>query len=620
MSNHNIFILLLCLAQSFSSFALHYIQKIDRYIIEPEKKIHHLHYERIRVENSQQLSGVLIYIQQDKFTTVESGNVSVIAVNTNKVITQIPLKKFDKVSPFDSNSHSDISYLTTNVKSTIFPIIIQFEYAVLSSNLMFYPSLQLNLETEDVYDTLLFSIELPSATKLRYYLHQAQEPIVTLNQDLTTYAWNFYDLAKHKFQPYTPLKQKQLRIETAPTIFKIDGQVGNAASWESLSSFLYHLNKDRMDISRLENAFLPDLTHCLTRKDSVKTVYEHLQNSTHYYNVSLGIGGWQSKPASDVQKTGYGDCKGLSTYFVNLLQLIGIEAYCAAINLNPTLDVAIPEFPSPRFNHVIVCVPIFEDTLWLECTSQINSFSFIHEGIAGHFALIYSEKNGKLVRLPKYANSSSLLAFKEIHAINSSEKSCLIDWQVEARNGGFNLLDFSLFKFSEVQDQWLKREFGKNSKSTIDESKTASDAHHMALSGITETYQTLFNAGKNSIYSIHKNRADYVDLPSLTNTIDYDFEIPKSIHLKDSIVILTNSLQLDQNQSLNKIENFNSEKIGFINFSYQFESPHRLLLEMELELNAGTYKAEDASYFNVLLHNYQAYRNLALVLKSPNDN
>lgn len=620
MSRLNIFMLLLCLAQSFSSFALHYIHKIDRYIIEPEEKIHHLHYERIRVENSQQLSEVLIHIQQDKFNSIESGNVSVIAAKTNKILSQIPLKKFEKVSPFDSNSHDDISYLTTNVTSIIFPIIIQFEYVVLSSNMMFYPSLRLNLENEDVYDTLLFSIELPSAIKLRYYLNQAQEPIITSKQDRTIYAWNFYNLAKHKFQTYTPLKHKLLRIETAPTNFKIERYVGNAASWESLSSFLYRLNKDRMDITRIEDASLPDLTHCFSRIDSIKAVYEHLQNSTHYYNVSLGIGGWQSKPASFVQKTGYGDCKGLSTFFVNLLQLIGIEAYCAAINLNPSLDVAIPEFPSPRFNHLIVCVPIFEDTLWLECTSQINSFGFIHEGIAGHFALIYSENDGKLVRLPKYANSTSLLAFKEIHKLNSSDKSCLIDWQVEARDGGFNLMDFSVFKFPKVQEHWLKREFGINSKSKINESKTDSDAYHMDLAGTTEIYQSLFNAGKNSIYFIHKNRTNYLDLPSLTDTIDYVFEIPKSIHLKDSIVILTDSLQFDQNKSLNKIENFYSEKIGFINFSYQFESPHRLLLEMELELNAGIYEVVDANPFNFLIHNYQAYRNLALVLKSPNDN
>ena len=39
-----------------------------------------------------------------------------------------------------------------------------------------------------------------------------------------------------------------------------------------------------------------------------------MQNKTRYISVQVGIGGWEPIAAKQVDKVGYGDCKGLTNY------------------------------------------------------------------------------------------------------------------------------------------------------------------------------------------------------------------------------------------------------------------------------------------------------------------
>jgi hypothetical protein len=58
-----------------------------------------------------------------------------------------------------------------------------------------------------------------------------------------------------------------------------------------------------------------------------------------------------------------------------------------------------------QMNHVILEVPLQDDTLWLECTNPQLPMGYVHEDIAGHDAIEVSESGGRLVRLPAYADS-----------------------------------------------------------------------------------------------------------------------------------------------------------------------------------------------------------------------
>jgi hypothetical protein len=70
----------------------------------------------------------------------------------------------------------------------------------------------------------------------------------------------------------------------------------------------------------------------------------------------------------------------------------------------------MPDFASVgQMNHVILQVPLANDTLWLECTNPELPMGYVHDDIAGHDAIEISEQGGRLVRLPVYADSTNLM-------------------------------------------------------------------------------------------------------------------------------------------------------------------------------------------------------------------
>jgi len=118
--------------------------------------------------------------------------------------------------------------------------------------------------------------------------------------------------------------------------------------------------------------------------------------------VQLGIGGWQPFDASYVAKKGYGDCKALSNYMFSLLKAAGIKSYYALIKGGDSDYFLMDDFPSNQFNHATLCVPLQKDTMWLECTSQIDPAGYQGNFTGNRKALLVDENGGTLVSTTKY--------------------------------------------------------------------------------------------------------------------------------------------------------------------------------------------------------------------------
>ena len=217
-----------------------------------------------------------------------------------------------------------------------------------------------------------------------------------------------------KLTPNYPL------VRLAPNKFELGEIKGSTETWKDFGAWLTNLLDKKDIISETTKAKMKELTSsCKTDFEKIKVVYEYMQKKTRYVNISIGIGGWQPFDAETVDKTSYGDCKALSNYTKTLLSSVGIKSYYTIVNAGSSQNDTEIGFPSNQFNHVMVCVPLEKDTIWLECTSQRKPCGFNGDFTDDRDVLIVDGENSKLVHTRIYPASEN--------CINRSTKVNLAD-------------------------------------------------------------------------------------------------------------------------------------------------------------------------------------------------
>jgi hypothetical protein len=155
---------------------------------------------------------------------------------------------------------------------------------------------------------------------------------------------------------------------------------------------------------------------------------------------------------------GYGDCKALSNYMVALLDAVGIKSHYAMIYGGPNPPPLNVGFPSSQFNHIVVAVPDGKDTLWLECTSQINPFGFPGKFTGDRKAVLVTENGAKVAQTTRYDEKSNTQIRKATVAIqdngNATAKVSTLYRGLQYENGG---LDNVLANQYDEQKKWVQK-------------------------------------------------------------------------------------------------------------------------------------------------------------------
>ncbi|WP_238989289.1 hypothetical protein [Mucilaginibacter terrigena] len=135
-----------------------------------------------------------------------------------------------------------------------------------------------------------------------------------------------------------------------------------------------------------------------------------MQGKTRYISVQVGIGGYQPFPATDVDRLSYGDCKALVNYTQALFKAADIPSWYCVVEGDSYEKISLmKDFASmSQGNHIILCLPIKNDTTFLECTSQKIPFGFLGDFTDDRNVLACTPGGGKLLHTPKYTSHDNI--------------------------------------------------------------------------------------------------------------------------------------------------------------------------------------------------------------------
>ncbi|MES2847502.1 MAG: DUF3857 domain-containing protein [Bacteroidota bacterium] len=257
-----------------------------------------------------------------------------------------------------------------------------------------------------------FTIIAPAGYLVRYKQQNFPgKPVITEKGDTKVYTWEIKNMPAIKAEKDAPpLSEIVPVIFFAPSQFEVQGFKGSMATWDEYGKFMYQLIKGRDVLPDEIKKKVHELTDNLkTDKEKITALYNFLQQNTRYISIQLGIGGWQPFEASYVAEKKYGDCKALSNYMIAILKEAGITGKYVEIYAGRSVPPFIEDFPFSQANHVISCVPLGKDTIWLECTNQTVSAGYMGKFTGHRKAILIDENGAKIVNTPVYSIAENTL-------------------------------------------------------------------------------------------------------------------------------------------------------------------------------------------------------------------
>jgi hypothetical protein len=379
------------------------------------------------------------------------------------------MKKLKSRDAKDVSAYDGFSlFIDTRVKyfdivPISYPFTIQYFIETETSNTIsipgWHPIGDYNLSVENSTYTLVNQTQIP----IRKLEENFEKWNVQNNSSGNTTAYSVQNIHSIQDEIYSPsLKNFIPYAKFAPTDFELEGVKGHFENWKEFGKWYYeNLLYDKQELSEQEKQTAINLVKGVENtKEKIRILYQYMQNKTRYINVSIGIGGWEPFPAAYVSDKSYGDCKALSNYMVSLLKAVGIQGYHTVVFAGREKKLSFNrDFASLEGNHMIVNVPLENETIWLECTSQQTAFNYLGNFTDGRFALSVTPEGGEIVKTQDFPTKNNKI-------VNSIKGEILPNGDLKAdfsiQNSGLEY-DFVYsvdFENSQSQKNFLNQRMG----------------------------------------------------------------------------------------------------------------------------------------------------------------
>lgn len=334
-----------------------------------------------------------------------------------------------------------------------FPYTLYCEYEIKMDNIISYANWFPIESTTGTVEKADYTIIAPKDVKFKFKSDFKHTYSTSENNKKFIHSWVFQKIKVGESNQYD---HRIGFLNVMPEVFEYEGKSGSSNDWQKFGLWFEKLFKERRDLSPIK----PNYPLNQQSKELVRKLYQEMQKNTRYVSVQLGLGGFQPFHASSVLKEGYGDCKALVNYLCAKLAQYGLTSYPALVFAGKNKKPILWDYPHfGQFNHVILCVPLNKDTVWLECTSQTLPFGFLGDFTDNRDVLLLKESGGEWARTPAYSKEQNKRITKATVDITINRDACI---NANFTFRGLQYDEFSFLKFVQKTDrQRVLSSFGK---------------------------------------------------------------------------------------------------------------------------------------------------------------
>jgi hypothetical protein len=387
-------------------------------------------------ENLTQTDSITIQINNragDKYTNISipysklekvSGIEAWIEESNGRVVRNLKKNEItDKSAVSDNSLYEDDFVKRFQLKHNIYPYKIIYTYQTIYKNYLTVSSWTPVIYNEIPTKIAILKTRFPKGFEYSKYATNISDFRIDSTESNIILEWKASYLKPNEPEIYSQPEDYQPYVLVTPTYFKY-GVEGSSKNWISYGNWQYKLLQNLDVLPEEEKKTISQLVKGISdKKEIIRILYHYLQDNTRYINVSIGIGGLRPYPASYVALNKYGDCKALTNYMKAILNYSGIESFYTTVKAARQPQDIIKSIAGQQFNHVVLAVPLDNDTIWLENTDNANPFGYMGTFTQNRDALLVSKDKSTLVRIPALKSNDNLSSYKLDFDLSATESS-----------------------------------------------------------------------------------------------------------------------------------------------------------------------------------------------------
>lgn len=364
---------------------------------EAKQEVH----RRIRINHQSGLPAGTFLVYTDEFRTLSSfsGSISVGGRVSRK------LKTKDVVTYLETDALVEQVYVNAFEPTAPLPFEVEYFYTVVyKKGIITFPAFIPVPDYDIPVSKAVYTLMVPESEEVCY--KASEEPRRSSEKGRATYVWSFQDIPAVVQEKGMPeLSELTPFVYACPSRFQYANTSGSQENWLEVGRWFSQIMPDNTALPEKTRTEVLALTAgCTSDLQRVRVLYDYLREHTRYVSIQLGIGGYSPSAPGRVATSGFGDCKALSFFMKQLLATAGVPSEYAVLSTNRR-DFLKGYSSIGQMNHAVLCVPLAQDTLWVECTNPRVPLGYVHSGLAGHQALLVKETGGELVRIRDYPDS-----------------------------------------------------------------------------------------------------------------------------------------------------------------------------------------------------------------------